>query len=161
MIFNFKIRFWFGVLSAAVIGAACSPLQTERLAVLQISVGDARATVEVAATPRTRERGLMYRAKLEPNAGMLFVYPSARRLAFWMKNTLIPLDIGYFDGDGFLIEVLRMKPQPGEGDDRLKTYTASEPAKYALEMNEQWFERKNLRRYAKLKLPRNIVAVED
>ena len=145
----------------ALLLASCAPLQTQRLALLQVSIGGVAATVELAATPQARARGLMYRTKLEPDAGMLFVYPSPRRLTFWMKNTLLPLDIGYFDSDRFLIEVHRMTPQQGTTDDLLRTYASSESAVYALEMNAQWFERHNLKRYARLKLPREVAAVED
>lgn len=160
---HLRIRFAGRACLALMLGCAagCAPLGTQRLPYEQILVGAVTARVQVAATPQIRERGLMYRTHLDADAGMLFVYPSARRLTFWMKNTLLPLDIGYFDDQGFLIEVHRMIPQPGVSDEKLKTYVSSEPALSALEMNAKWFERHNLRRYARLKLPRDIVAVGD
>lgn len=70
--------------------------------------------VAVADTPERRARGLMGVEELGGLDGMLFVFSEDVRSAFWMKDTLIPLDIAFFALDGSLVEVLRMEPCEGE-----------------------------------------------
>ena len=66
--------------------------------------------VELARTDVQRQQGLMHRRTLGPRAGMVFQYPSLTRGGFWMKNTLIPLDIAFYDGRGRILRILQMKP---------------------------------------------------
>jgi len=66
-----------------------------------------RFDIELATTPDQRERGLMYRKSLGANAGMLFMYPDEEPVAFWMKNTLIPLDMLFIKADGQIVHVAR------------------------------------------------------
>lgn len=131
---------------------SCSTNEVNSRSTIQISVGNALANVEIAANPETRERGLMHRGKLADNEGMLFVFSHEHTLVFWMKNTLIPLDIGFFDAQGLLISVERMQPDNGS-----KTYRSPSPALYALEMNQGWFDKNNVLKFAQLKLPYDIV----
>jgi len=62
--------------------------------------------VELATTEPERERGLMYRNHLDPDAGMLFVFPRAAALTFWMKNTLIPLDMIFIRADRSVLGIV-------------------------------------------------------
>ena len=65
--------------------------------------GAHRFTVEVAASPQQQERGLMFRRSLAPDRGMIFTYSPSQDVSFWMKNTLIPLDIIFIRSDGTIV----------------------------------------------------------
>ena len=75
-----------------------------------IQIGEKTLQLELARTPKTRETGLMYRESLPRGEGMIFVFENPQPQRFWMKNTRIPLDIGYFSADGRLKEVHRGQP---------------------------------------------------
>jgi len=92
-----------------------------------------RFTVELAETLDKQALGLMFREALPEDHGMLFLFPVESRRSFWMKNTRIPLDIFYFDGDLRLVSVVenaqpcRTPSCPG--------YPSEGPAQYVLELN--------------------------
>lgn len=67
--------------------------------------GRTRFFVEIADNDATRERGLMFRKSLAPDRGMLFDFHTPREVAFWMRNTLIPLDIIYIKADGTVLSI--------------------------------------------------------
>jgi uncharacterized membrane protein (UPF0127 family) len=104
-----------------------------------ITVGKVKLTVEVAETPEQHERGLMFRHSLNKNSGMLFIFSEKRILNFWMKNTFIPLSIGFFDEQGILFQILDMDPVKSELQKNIPTYSSARPAKFALEVNKGWF----------------------
>ncbi|MBW8310604.1 MAG: DUF192 domain-containing protein [Rhizobium sp.] len=93
-----------------------------------------RFVVEVADDHDERARGLMFRDQLAEGSGMLFVHDAERPLAYWMKNTRIPLDIIYFDAQRKLVSVSRGVPACSLGD-RCPPYPSSGPAIYVLELN--------------------------
>jgi len=66
-------------------------------------------TVQVAATPDQQERGLMFYKSLGPDQGMIFPYEPPQDIAFWMKNTLIPLDIIFIRADGTIARITKAK----------------------------------------------------
>lgn len=97
-----------------------------------VALGGERFDVEIAATPEEQARGLMFREELPAGRGMLFIYDREAPRRFWMKNTLIPLDILYFDGGGRLINWHTAKPCRS---DPCPGYAADAPARYVLEIN--------------------------
>jgi uncharacterized membrane protein (UPF0127 family) len=92
--------------------------------------------VEIADTDAERARGLMGRTALAEDRGMLFVYPDEEVRSFWMKDTLIPLSIAFIDSEGRIVDIKDMKPL----DDDPPHYVSAEPARYALEVNQGFFE---------------------
>jgi uncharacterized protein len=105
--------------------------------------------VEVADNIFEQARGLMDRTTLGENRGMLFVFPEERELSFWMKNTLIPLSIAFIDSERRIIDIQEMKPL----DDEPPSYVSAEPAQYALEVNQGFFEEWGVRVGDRVELP--------
>ena len=93
--------------------------------------------IEIADEPAERERGLMNRTAMDADAGMLFIFEVPQVLNFWMKNTLIPLDILYFDADQKLVAIRTMEPCTA---DPCAVYSSDVPVKYALEVNKGYAE---------------------
>ncbi len=92
--------------------------------------GAARFAVEVADDPEERAQGLMFVEALGPMEGMLFVYErEADGIAFWMKNTLIPLDMIFASGDGTIVRV-HENAVPGD----LTPIPAGAPTRFVLEL---------------------------
>ncbi len=104
-----------------------------------LEIANVKLSVEVAKTEDQHRRGLMCRKNLRPNHGMLFEFQSERILSFWMKNTLIPLSIGFFNSRRELIEVLDMQP----ASDLLlepPIYRSTKFGLFALEVPLGWFK---------------------
>jgi uncharacterized protein len=90
--------------------AACSHGQSSGLPVetivLDTAAGPVTFTVEIASDEAARERGLMFRTELKPDAGMLFDYHQPKAVAFWMKNTPLPLDMIFIRADGTISTIV-------------------------------------------------------
>jgi uncharacterized protein len=99
-----------------------------------VEVGGTRFAVEIADDDAERARGLMFRDEMPADRGMLFIHDAEQPLAYWMKNTKIPLDILYFDSRRRLVSQQRDVPPCTLGD-RCPPYPSSAPARYVLELN--------------------------
>jgi len=115
-----------------------------------VEVGGERFTVEIADDDAERNRGLMFRDRLEPGHGMIFLWDREEPRAFWMKNTRIPLDILYFDGQRKLVSVAANTPPCSLGD-RCPSYPSEGPAQYVLELNAGEAKRLKLERGAEIR----------
>ena len=109
-------------------------------------------TVELATTQAQRDLGLMHRTHLDPDAGMLFIFKDDQPRTFWMKNTLIPLDIIFLDADGTVQNVTRGEPlveMPGLNSLR--------PARMVLELNAGWSQEHGLKPGDKVSIPPGLL----
>ncbi|GAA4025342.1 DUF192 domain-containing protein [Actimicrobium antarcticum] len=124
--------------------------QPTRFSVTSLTAGMHVIRAEVAATSAEREQGLMYREKMGPNEGMVFLFGAPAGVCMWMKNTPLPLSVAFLDDDGKIVNIEDMKPQTTE------SHCAVKPIRYALEMNLGWFKQKNIRPGSTIEgLPRN------
>ncbi|OGJ58060.1 hypothetical protein A3H22_01535 [Candidatus Peribacteria bacterium RIFCSPLOWO2_12_FULL_55_15] len=87
--------------------------------------------IEIADDPTERSRGLMFREKLPAGQGMLFVFEEPQTLSFWMKNTMVPLDILFFDAEGQFVSTTTMEQCD---KDPCPLYSSAAEAQYALEV---------------------------
>ncbi len=92
------------VLAGPVLAAEAPDCAPDRVTLLAES-GPVAFDVEIADDPAEQSRGLMFRSALAQEAGMLFVYPEPREAVFWMKNTMIPLDMIFIADDGAVARV--------------------------------------------------------
>jgi len=103
---------------------------------------------ELAVTPAERERGLMFREKLEPDQGMLFVFEEEDLYSFWMKNTLIPLDIIWINCHQQIVHIEKNVPPCTQ--DPCPGYRPRQPALYVLELKAGQAEANNLQLYQRI-----------
>jgi uncharacterized protein len=89
--------------------------------------------VEIADTPPTEQRGLMYRTELAAEKGMIFVWPTDRSRTFWMRNTCLPLDMMFIAKDGTIAGILEQVPVMNDAP-----RTVACPVAYVLEVNAGW-----------------------
>jgi len=106
---------------------------------LKLQIGGARVVAEYARSPAERERGLMERTEMPADHGMLFRFDDFRRHCLWMKNTPLPLSAAFMDEEGRIVDIIDLQPL----DTSIRC--SQEPARYALEMNQGWFEAKEIK----------------
>jgi len=112
-------------------------------------LGDAKVNLELAATPSERAKGLRHRESLGENDGMLFVFEKESILGFWMKNTLISLDMIFIDSNNKIVDIMTAVPCE---KDPCKSYTPQAESKYVLEVNAGFAEKHNIQIGDEIKL---------
>lgn len=118
------------LLNLAFVASGCAQVADKPWA----EVNGRRFSIEVADTDELRERGLMFRRDMAADRGMLFIHDESGPIAYWMKNTYIPLDILYFDERKKLVSAQLDVPPCGE-QAQCPIYPSAGPAKYVLEIN--------------------------
>jgi len=108
------------------------------LPVRTLTIRDQKLMVEVASTAETRATGLMNRFSLRQDHGMLFVFEAPQPLAFYMRNTYIPLSITFVDAQGRILNIEDMQPKDES------THWSKGLALYAIEMRQGWFAAKGI-----------------
>lgn len=126
---------------------AAPQLQTGMLTITNKKGEKVNMTVEIADTEASRSLGLMHRSSMDPDAGMLFVWPEEIEGGFWMFNTILPLSIAFISADGIIINIQDMQP--------LDTNTVGPASayRYALETNQGFFRAHDITAGDKVTLP--------
>lgn len=104
-----------------------------------IKIGEKALNIAYADSPQERQLGLMYRKKMCDDCGMLFKFERSKIAGIWMKNTYIPLDLAYITKEGVIVDIKPLTPHD------LVAVNSPEPVLYALEMNQGWFDKQNIR----------------
>jgi uncharacterized membrane protein (UPF0127 family) len=113
--------------------AGCSRTRPDSSNAASVILAGHRFSVEVAETPAEQAHGLMDRTSMPADHGMLFVFGENAPLTFWMKNTLIPLDMLFFDSQYRLVAI-QANAQPCRSTP-CRLYPSGVPARYVLEVN--------------------------
>ena len=133
------------LLLALLIGLLSGALaQQPPLPTTDLTLGMHRIRAEVANGMDSRMQGLMYRKSMAQNSGMVFVFDENAAHCMWMKNTLIPLSVAFLGEDGAIINIADMQPHSEQ------SHCAARPARYALEMNKDWFVQRGIKPGMKL-----------
>lgn len=121
-----------------LVALLASPLAGAQLAAIELTAGFHRIEAEVAANDANRQQGLMNRRSMPANHGMLFVFAQPARHCMWMRNTYLPLSVAFLDEEGRILNIENMQPQTEN------SHCAANAARYALEMNLDWFASKGI-----------------
>ena len=112
-----------------------------------IKIGARTVQMQIAALPAEQQQGLMFRKTMGSDEGMIFIFTSPQQMGFWMRNTTLPLDIGYIDPTGELKEIYPMYPL-----DEKTVPSRSRSIQFCLEMNQGWFKQNGVKAGALLDL---------
>lgn len=164
--FLLKIGTLLTLVVIALLGAACAgcsdktefvepKIEPDKTRFLAMEMGGVKVTLEISATDEKRHLGLMKRKYLEENHGMLFVYPEPQIMRFYMRDTWIPLSIAFLKDDGTIINIEKMRPNTAS-----PSYLSKGYCRFAIEMNQGWFEKHGLRTGDKISMPQEIYSIK-
>lgn len=133
---------------------ACAKAETKiEFKTRTVSIGPKTINVWIADTDKKRNQGLMFKTKWPKKIqGMLFIFEGQSRRSFWMKNTYLPLSLGFFDQKGVLLEMASMDPPKSLAQVRVDRVLSAKSAKYVLEVPKGWFKKENIKAGAMLRL---------
>jgi uncharacterized protein len=121
---------------------------------VQLNVAGRTVTAELAVTHEQRRVGLMNRTRLDPDAGMLFIFPKQELQSFWMRDTIIPLDVVFLDEQGRVVNVAHGEPLVDTTQ-----LPSTGPARSVLELNAGWCEVHGLGPGDRIEIPPEILAL--
>ncbi|MDD3180354.1 MAG: DUF192 domain-containing protein [Opitutaceae bacterium] len=147
-----KIPFTILALMTVLLLAACGADRKETVTktvddFFEIKLGERVIKMQIAVLPGEVQRGLMFRKTMGWDEGMLFAFRRPQTMSFFMRNTSLPLDIGYISGTGELKEIYPMYPF-----DERTVISHGNDLQYALEMNQGWFKDRGVKPGDKLDL---------
>lgn len=119
--------------------------------IINLKINSTNYKIELAKTISQRTKGLSKRESLCPNCGMLFIFGFETDLPFWMKDTLIPLDMIWLDKTGKIVDIKTATETNSQ-----KIYQNQSPAQYVLELNANDSQKLNLKIGDNIKLPNNL-----
>ena len=117
-----------------------SGLPQPKLPTIKLWLGAHEIVTEIARTPVEHQVGMMWRTNMAEMEGMIFIFEDVGRRSFWMRNTLVPLDIAYIATDGTLLDVHAVQPR-----DETPVPSDNDRAQFVLEMRQGWFQRNNVK----------------
>ena len=120
----------------------------------KLVIGDRTFTLDVAADPEAREKGLKGVSSIKPGGGMLFIYPKSDRRTFWMADCVVDMDIIFLDQRGKIVRTHEMKVEPPQRkyesrqayERRLKRYRSTYRAQFAIELRAGTVKQLKLKR---------------
>ena len=140
--------------------APTEPNELDQLGTVDVSMGGRPVRLWIADESAEQQRGLMFVTSDQMTAlpdgaerGMIFVFDAEQELSFWMKNTIIPLDIAYVATDGTIVKTYTMTPL----DDRAGQYRSGEPARFAIEVNAGLFQQLGVKAGDVIEIPTSVL----
>ena len=137
----YRLLFTFGLFLLLIACAPQEPISAPESSdtYFPISIDGTPLQLQLALTQSEQNKGLLHRESMPTDHGMLFLFKQPEPRSFWMRNTRIPLDIGYFAASGRLLEIHALYPYDENG-----VTSRNQQVLIAIESNRGWFARNNI-----------------